>query len=1012
MTLGAHPLLLPRSGTALSTYAIPKSLRFRGGGNAWIARAPTVAGNMRQWTWSGWVKRGQMGRYQVIFGAHDNVNNDDGHYHTIGFGADDTIGVSLYSAWLRKSARVLRDKHAWYHVVVAYDTPNADVQKRCRIWLNGEEITTWSTNTTITQNIQHGINWTQSHCIGKVNFTSTPAYLDGLVANVQFIDGQVLDASAFGQFDPRYDQWVAKEYTGTYGTNGFWLDFNTDWTPGAVISGWSSPSVYATPGNYSWVLPANIYDLQGSAWGAGGGGGAGANPAQGIAPSGGASSFYGGNFIAYGGQGGYTGYTTEGAGGVGGVPSGAGDLTLTGGAGVVSQSLLGGQGGAGANGGAGGPSPNAANTAGLPGSAPGGGGSGAGGYLTQGGGGGGGGGAFIQKVLSKAAGQLVPGNTFYLTVGAGGAGAPGAGTSVSKAGGPGANGQVSLIYRTQSGGTLQVGLGDKSGNDNHFSQSGIRTDGVWNDFLNDSPTDNVPPVSGLNGGYTDYWGGTVGYNPNASWGSTAIPVVIPPGKWFMEGFVLTTTGAAYAGLGVRPDNNITGVEYVGDKANSFGVIAGPTALTAYTNNVQSGAISRDFTAGAAMALAIDTIAGKCWVGGGNALGGYSWIGGGNPDAGTSPTFTFTPGTYFYPAVSMYANTTHWNVGHVGNGWTTLKPVSFKWFRTSNFEDPTILLPKKHFKTKTWTGNGAIRKIDLDFDPDLVWIKHRSGGGAYSHNLYDRERGSFNLMASNDAATQSNNPNSLDFGTSLGYTLGSLANINALGDPFVGWAWDDGALPGFDVLKYIGNSVQDRAIPHSLGKHPFMMIVKPFTDFADSWRVWHWAASQAGDSGPRHMLLNTTGGWTSPATNVFSRIPDATNIYLGNNPAANGQGYNYVAYVWSEVPGFSKFGWYNGNARGDDGSVFCPCGFRPAYVMIKRVDSSGDWIVYDNARDPANVVLAALLPNSPSGDLSSVQCDFLANGFKLRRADHDNNIAGGRYVFMAFAEAPYKYANAR
>jgi hypothetical protein len=160
-------------------------------------------------------------------------------------------------------------------------------------------------------------------------------------------------------------------------------------------------------------------------------------------------------------------------------------------------------------------------------------------------------------------------------------------------------------------------------------------------------------------------------------------------------------------------------------------------------------------------------------------------------------------------------------------------------------------------------------------------------------------------------------------------------------------------------------------------------------------------------------LENNAPWSSPRTAIWTRIPDATNIYLSNNAGVNNSSHNYVAYVWSEIPGFSKFGWYNGNARGDEGSPFVPCGFRPAFLMLKRVDAAGDWITYDAARDTGNVVKAAIFPNLPAAEYAAaVQVDFLSNGFKLRTPDGSANLAGARYVFMAFAEAPYRYSNAR
>jgi hypothetical protein len=121
---------------------------------------------------------------------------------------------------------------------------------------------------------------------------------------------------------------------------------------------------------------------------------------------------------------------------------------------------------------------------------------------------------------------------------------------------------------------------------------------------------------------------------------------------------------------------------------------------------------------------------------------------------------------------------------------------------------------------------------------------------------------------------------------------------------------------------------------------------------------------------------------------------------------------YVAFLWTEIAGFSRIGSYTGNGSTDGPFVWC--GFRPAFVMIKRGDSAENWSVQDDARNPFNVVNARLKPNSADAEgIGSAQnVDFLANGFKLRNTDPEKNASGGTYIFAAFAEAPFKYARAR
>jgi hypothetical protein len=138
------------------------------------------------------------------------------------------------------------------------------------------------------------------------------------------------------------------------------------------------------------------------------------------------------------------------------------------------------------------------------------------------------------------------------------------------------------------------------------------------------------------------------------------------------------------------------------------------------------------------------------------------------------------------------------------------------------------------------------------------------------------------------------------------------------------------------------------------------------------------------------------------------------MQLGTNGAVNTNTATYVAYLWSEVAGFSKFGSYTGNGSSDGPFVFC--GFRPRWVMIKASSSVsfGSWRIYDSARSSYNVVASELFANlSAVEDTSNNIVDFLSNGFKLRNGPFDGwNGSGATYIFAAFAEAPFKYAVAR
>jgi hypothetical protein len=224
--MSVKDIVLAASGQSTTppaaTFQIERSLRFNSADSAYLSRTPSVAGNRRTWTWSGWVKRSSTGSAQTLFGVPkaDLLDND-----SLIFDSSDRL--QLYSGSLgaaqRVSTSVYRDLSAWYHIVVAVDTTNATAQNRARIWVNNEEITTWTTNATISQNFEWLINGTTQHNIGRY---ASAGHFNGYITEVNFIDGQALTPSAFGEIRSTTGVWSPKQYTGSYGTNGFYLPFN------------------------------------------------------------------------------------------------------------------------------------------------------------------------------------------------------------------------------------------------------------------------------------------------------------------------------------------------------------------------------------------------------------------------------------------------------------------------------------------------------------------------------------------------------------------------------------------------------------------------------------------------------------------------------------------------------------------------------------------------------------------------------------------------------------------
>ena len=212
-----------------TTYDIDQSVVFSG--SQYFHRTPGSASNQRTWTWSGWVKRGNItDGFQVLWSAYDDSTTNDSHYFNVGFTASDTLSVNSWSSNWRITNRVFRDPSAWYHVVVVLDTTDSTANDRVKVYINGVQETSFGTFNNPDEDEELGINKAQQHRLGATNYStgSGPYYYKGYMAEVHFIDGTAVAASAFGETDSDTGEWVPKAYntsSGAYGTNGFYLKF-------------------------------------------------------------------------------------------------------------------------------------------------------------------------------------------------------------------------------------------------------------------------------------------------------------------------------------------------------------------------------------------------------------------------------------------------------------------------------------------------------------------------------------------------------------------------------------------------------------------------------------------------------------------------------------------------------------------------------------------------------------------------------------------------------------------
>jgi len=230
------------------------------------------------------------------------------------------------------------------------------------------------------------------------------------------------------------------------------------------------------------------------------------------------------------------------------------------------------------------------------------------------------------------------------------------------------------------------------------------------------------------------------------------------------------------------------------------------------------------------------------------------------------------------------------------------------------------------------------------------------------------------------------------------------------EAYVAWCWKESATAGFDIVSYTGDAANDRNISHSLSAVPHFMIVKSRSDPpADHWWVYH---KSNGNTGAQWLNLNAVFGtgandWaeTTPTSSVFT---------IGTQTGLNYNTATFIAYLFSEKQGYSKFGSYTGNGSTD--GTFVYTGFKPAWILIKDTGSTQSWFMYDNKRDTINPNTKLLTSNNDVVEEDSASTgntfdvDFLSNGFKIRTTDAGVNTSGNTYVYMAFAEAPFVNSN--
>jgi hypothetical protein len=548
------------------------------------------------------------------------------------------------------------------------------------------------------------------------------------------------------------------------------------------------------------------------------------------------------------------------------------------------------------------------------------------------------------------------------------------------------------FYLDFSDNTSTTTLGeDQTANGNDWTLDNMAT----TDQVTDSPTDKCPIVWAEKSSGVTFSEGNLRMNLGSydrAARTHGLPII---GKYYWEvESDLTGTGSSY---GIH-DITLP----VGNPA-----LASPN----HTNHIRLGStgnIAKDTTTvftggtapsnGAIIMFAADFDAKLLWVG----VNG-TWFNSGDPAAGTGYVTTLHNGVrYGINCLSSSADTT----AILNTGQRTFSHTA-----PSGFVAPT-------------ENNITVDDQNLE-SPDFVWIKNRDQ--ADKHHLYDSVRGIQEALYSSATTAETNEPNGLlDFNAN-GFTIGSEAEVNTLNEDYVSWTWKaggtaventDGSITssvsantesGFSIVSYTGDDAASATVGHGLSQAPEMVIVKNRQEAISNpaWPVYH---SSLGAT--KFLDLQTTAA-EGTATSVWNdTAPTSSLVTIGTADSVN-SGSTHIMYCFHSVEGFSKFGSYTGNGSTDGPFVYT--GFRPAFVMTKRTNSTNNWVVVDTARSPENVNDNILYANLSNAEVANETIDFdlVSNGFKLRSGTAgNNNTSGSSYIYMAFAENPFKYATAR
>ena len=609
---------------------------------------------------------------------------------------------------------------------------------------------------------------------------------------------------------------------------------------------------------------------------------------------------------------------------------------------------------------------------------------------------------------------------------------------------------------------------DSSGNNNDLTSANLSA----HDQLLDSPTFNSDSNGGnfaaynflTKGSYTDLSEGNLRADSNtgadASYPSGNFSMI--SGKWYYEQlignltnsypstFLVACNNRAYDtnrgtfwAMRLRSDTGVAQQNSGATNVSPFGTI---TVDTTGVDSVGTGDI---------VSWYVDMDNKKAWFAKNGTIPNS-----GDPANGTNPQFSWTenpPGGITFMSQEYQTSYTVVNAGQDGTfaGEKTAQGNSDDTgYGNFYYDPPTGFLalcsgnlpiadeinpaetdddyPQKLFTALAYSGDGGGSQT-TGFQPDWVWVKRRDGD--QSNGLWDSTRGTTKVILSNETDAEATSSGLTSF-NSTGYTMGEYYNQS--GNTYASWSWranggttstnSNGSTNStvqvdpsghFSIVKFEGQNDSwgnAETIGHGLSSAPTCMILKNY-DKVDQWSVFFSEYGNAtiggSNAASNELVLNTNAAlYTNQSYKGWGGVMPTSTVFTVDGNNNNGSGESIIVYCFADCEGYIKSGSYEGN--GSTSGSFIYTGFKPAFLMIKRVNNSADWVIFDTKRGAYNPTSEHLSPNVGSQEYSgtSYELDILSNGFKLRDSWATINASGDDYVFLAMAHNPFKYATAR